>query len=131
MKKYTNYILRLEMLNVGVEVFLAALISDVIIPHGVQERQLQFSLTEGEGEGVVCLRLPLSDEDAQEITKKLEHVPEELICFDHSEGMANVSVVLRKMNEEESELMLEILMKEWNVRCSVLDERENNKSQEA
>ena len=127
MKNYTNYILRLELLNVGVEVFLAALIADVLIASNVPERQLKLSLAQDSGDGVVCLNLPLSKEDAWEIIKKLERVPEELICFDHSEGIANVSVVLRKMNEAESELMLEILMKEWNVRCSVLDERGINK----
>lgn len=121
MKKFTNYILRLEMINVGVEVYLAALVTDILIPQGTKELALEFSVASDAEAAVAVVRCPLSEEQAGKIKEKLANVPEELVCFDYSDGMSVTSIVLRKMTEPENEIMLEILRKEWGVTCSIID----------
>lgn len=115
MSRFTNYSLRLSLLNAKVEVFLAAILSDVLIPRGMPDRQITLREFHDSDSAVVVLEMPMTLDQSKVVGEKLANIPDHLIAFGLSGQNAIISVALRKMTEEESNQILQVLKDEWGL----------------
>lgn len=109
----SNAQLRWRLMAANVNVFLASMVSDVLVPKGMPDRLLSVRNISDEENEVAVIEMPITDGQSDVLSYLLTNVPDHLIAYDKNEGAFIVSVAVRKLDQDETNEILAALNSEW------------------
>lgn len=111
----SNAQLRWRLMAANVNVFLASMVSDVLVPKGMPDRLLSVRNISDEENEVAVIEMPITDGQSDVLSHLLTNVPDHLIAYDKNEGAFIVSVAVRKLDQDETNEILAALNSEWKL----------------
>ena len=123
--RVNNSTLRKRLLSMNVDVFLASMVAETLIPKGVPDRLMHISCEADGGAAVARIELPSTLAQSEPVAYRLADISKTLLSCDHEDDKLIICVCTRKLNEGESIHILNVLENQFGVTSLMMKDQQN------